>query len=376
MDTRTRDDHTTGTRGITPGTADRTTDRTGDISQTTRTDLGTEIRSAAPDAGDAPHWADRADDARRATDRRRLLGGALGAGLAVTLTAGIGRAQDSGTPAADDTTDDADDSDTATADVPDGDRVQILIDRASLALETTRADIDSVAGQADTTSAEDAVAEGTSLRDAAQSALDGGETARAVRAAGASIAVTRAANGLLRSSLGFAGLPSQEAPSSRVLAGAFDLIERVGVALVEVGDASATSAGATPAATGDTTTASDGSAGLVEAERFVGLAQDAYGEAFDLHAAGAYQQAMLTAGAAVRMAAAAASLGLAGQGNGRGGRRVGRIMDRRHGDHLGGIGGIDSDRFDLDRASDDGMGGDGLGGDSGEPVTVPEPTFT
>ncbi|MDQ3512612.1 MAG: hypothetical protein M3462_02925, partial [Chloroflexota bacterium] len=289
METRTRDGQSDETRDSGLGT----TDHAGDLAHRAGTDTGTGTGTgpAAPGSGIPPHWADRADLARRATDRRRLLGGAFGAGLAVTLAAGLVRAQDAGTPAADDATGDSgatDDTGTATADLTTDERGQALIDRASLALETVQADLNSVAGQADTDSAGDTVAEGTALRDTAQAALDGGETARAIRAAGASLAMTRAANCLLRANLSFTGLPSQEARSSRVLAATFETIERVGLALTEAGVATTPAAG-TPAATHTApTSAGDGSVDLVEADRFAGRARGAYGEAFDLYAAGAY----------------------------------------------------------------------------------------
>ncbi|MEJ7762782.1 MAG: hypothetical protein WKF80_08305 [Thermomicrobiales bacterium] len=366
MDTRTRGDQGTGTRATAPGTIHHSNDLP--LAECMAGATGSDDR----DPGIPPHRAERADLTRRATDRRRLLRGAVGAGLAVTMAAGLARAQDAGTPAAEDSTDDADETGTTTGDVANRERVQPLIDRASLALDTVQTDIDSVTGQADTAAGE-TVSEGTALRDTAQAALDGDEPVRAIRVAGAALAIAKAADSQLRASLGFAGLPSQEVRSSRVLARVFKTIERVGVALTEAGDATATASGATPASTdAGMTAAADGSADPVEADRFLVLAQGAYGEAFGLHAAGAYQQAILNASAAVRMAMAATALGLGGQGDGRGGRLVGRIRDRRG----GGGGDLGGGMGNLDETGDDGMDDNDLGENTGEPVTVPEPTFT
>jgi len=303
-----------------------------------------------------PITGDAATDAAYALTRRRLLAGTVAAGLATTLGVGIAFAQDGSeaTPTAGTDADatpavggqseeDEDGSGDGTA----------AVERATAAILAAEGDRDAVSGQIDATTIDRALAQATTLRDRAETSVAADDTAAARRAAFAAIAIAHAAGNLVEAQLIAAGLPSQEAPASRVLANAHAVIQEV-----TTGTADATDA---------------------EVGTTVALAQELYQTAFDRFGEGQYGQAARTARAAMTLAGSAALLaapddafadgpfwgdrggddfpGLPGIGR-HGGRREIRREIR---------GGIRDRVLDRDPASD---------ADAGEPVDVPEPEFS
>ena len=271
--------------------------------------------------------------------RRRVIAGAVGAGLATTLGIGIGRAQDEATPVAGDDadgtpvagavgeTEEADDAITTVADA---------IARATAAIATAQGDRDAVAATIDTLTVDELLAQATAVHDRAQAAADATEEDQALRLARATVATARAARDLVAAQLIAAGLPSQEAPASRTLADAYEAVL---------------------AASEDAADATDADVGV-----YVGFAQELYQAAFDLYETGAFGRAAETARVAVHLARVAELLALAEgavgpiRGGGRGrGARGGRDGGRGHGPGRG--------------------GDDGINPETEEPVTVPAPEF-
>jgi hypothetical protein len=272
--------------------------------------------------------------------RRRVLAGALGAGLA-TAAARIGLAQDdAATPEAGSAADPAaspeanpdtgtggQSSDGAAADAAEA------IGQATAAIAAAQQDRDAVADQIDPQTVDRLLAQATGMRDQAQTLADAGDGDQAWRIARAVAATAKTATDLVEARLIAAGLPSQEAPASRVLAEAHAAIQ---------------------GATDETASATD-----ADVQAYVANAQELYQGAFDLFGTGAFSQATATA----RVAADLARIGLAlaspearfGAGRGREGGRGGR------GDGRGG-----------GRGDGPGRGSDP---ESDEPVTVPEPGF-
>jgi hypothetical protein len=274
-------------------------------------------------------------------NRRRIVAGTLGAALVATTGLGIAGAQDDeATPDADETTDSATpdsgvggvqtDEETDAAD--DLDRATAAVEQATAAIATVQADRDAVAGQIDALTVDALLAQATALRDRAQTAADGGDAGEARRLARAAGAMAKAAGDLVAAQLVTAGLPSQEAPASRVLAAAFETVQVV---------------------TEETAAATD-----ADVTFSVTTAQALYQTAFDLYGAGAYGQAAGTARVASRLARIGAFLAdpTAEDDDGPGGRRGGQ---------RDGFAGRDGGPGDDDGPEDD----------QDAPVTVPEPSF-
>jgi hypothetical protein len=267
--------------------------------------------------------------------RRRVVAGALGAGLVATAGLRFAGAQE------DDATPDATDEATPAVGVggvqgeDEAAEVTDAIARADAAIAAAQADRDAVAGQIDTQTIDQLLGQATTLRDRAQTASDGGDAVQAWRLARAAAATADAAGELVAAQLITAGLPSQQAPASRILAEAFDAIDEVGQETADAGDA--------------------------DVDFYVTTAQSLYQSAFDLYGGGAYGQAARTARVAARLAGIGAFLAAPadevdfGDERGRG---------RRGGGRDGGPG------FGGDHDEDEGQDED-----QEAPVEVPEPTF-
>src|SRR5918993_796983 len=188
--------------------------------------------------------------------RRRMVVGALGAGLATATVFQIGRAQvDTGTPEASPTTD------TATVDA--------LLTQA------------------------------TGLRDRAQEAADSGTEDDALRLAFAAWGTANTAGDVIKAQLTYAGLPSQEAPSSRMLANAHEMIQSV---------------------SDETASATD-----TDVTFSVSTAQALYTSAYELYTGGAYAQASAIARAGTDLARVGWFLANGGERSAIGGRQDGGV---------------------------------------------------
>jgi hypothetical protein len=277
--------------------------------------------------------------------RRRMIAGTLGAGLGTAAIFQIGRAQ-TGTPEASPTTDTTTGTgDDTTAEITD--RATTAIEWATETITAAQGDRDTVAGQIDVTTVDSLLTQATGLRDRAQQAADGADEEGALRLAFASWGTANAAGDLIKAQLTYTGLPSQQAPSSRVLANAYEMVQAV---------------------SDETASATD-----TDVTFSVSTAQALYASAYELYSGGAFAQATATARAGTGLARVAWFLASDEEMIGVGRRRGVGIRDI-----FAGPGGPDLDRH--------GRGDLLLPGhrivteeieaiDRGEPVTVPEPEF-
>lgn len=280
--------------------------------------------------------------------RRRMVVGALGAGLATATVFQIGRAQvDTGTPEASPAADTATGtSDSASAAITD--RATTAIEWATETITATQADRDTVAGQIDTTTVDALLTQATGLRDRAQEAADSGTEDDALRLAFAAWGTANTAGDVIKAQLTYAGLPSQEAPSSRMLANAHEMIQSV---------------------SDETASATD-----TDVTFSVSTAQALYTSAYELYTGGAYAQASAIARAGTDLARVGWFLANGGERIAIGGRQDGGMRDI-----FGGPGGIG--HGPIQHGGGILMPGRIIGNgeievaDRGEPVTVPEPNF-
>ena len=273
--------------------------------------------------------------------RRRLVVGALGAGLATATVVQIVRAQvDTGTPEAS-----PDDSTAGSASTATTDRATTAIAWATETITAVQDDRDTVASQIDATTVDALLAQATGLRDRAQQEADGGTEDDALRLAFAAWGTAHTAGDVIKAQLTYAGLPSQDAPSSRILAKAHEMIQAV---------------------TDETASATD-----TDVTFAVSTAQALYTSAYELYTGGAYAQAAATARAGTGLARVGWFLASGGKRFGTGDRRDGEMRDIFGGP--GGPGGMDRGGMGLPGQI---IGdGDAEGVERGEPVTVPEPEF-
>jgi hypothetical protein len=264
--------------------------------------------------------------------RRRVLAGALGAGLLAVASIGIAGAQDEGaTPEASDETTPA--AGVGGVEGDEATEAAEAIERASAAIASAQADRDAVAAQIDVQAVDQLLAQATDLRDRAQAAADAGDADEARRLAHAATETAKASGDLVAAQLVSAGLPSQQAPASRILADAHETIQEAIAETAEAADA--------------------------DVDYFLATAQTLYQTAFDRYGSAAYGQAAGTARVAARLARIAE--GLAGEdGFGFG---AGRGPGGRDGAEGPGRGRRSAPGQDDDDDAQD------------EPVTVPEPTF-
>lgn len=278
--------------------------------------------------------AREAEVSPRAGLNRRAVMAAAAAGLA---TAGastgflrLASAQDdAATPAAE-----ATDATPATSTSPESDtsRVSTIIERARAEIAAVEADREAVADQIEAATVDEVLSQASLLVDEAQAGLDGGDPDAAMRLAAGSWRTAEAGRDLIVAQVSYAGLPSQQAAASRVLAQAYERIDTV----------------ATATATADV--------GF-----YVTTAQAVYQVAYEQYAASAWAQALAN-GKAISGLLEAASI-LAGSGGaGRDGAGAGTF----------GEGGID--RNSRGRGMQAPMDGQ-PGPDDEEPETVPAPDF-
>lgn len=269
--------------------------------------------------------------------RRRLVVGALGASLATATVVQIGRAQvDIGTPEASPADSTTDSDVTATTD-----RATTAIAWATETITAIQGDRDTVVGQIDATTVDALITQATGLRDRAQQAADGGTEEEALRLAFAAWGMANTAGDVIKAQLTYAGLPSQDAPSSRALAKAHEMIQAV--------------------------TDETASATHTDVTFAVTTAQALYTSAYELYTGGAYAQATATARAGTGLARVGWFLANGGERFGTGGRHDGGMRDILGGP--GGPGGMDRDAMRMPGDEDS------EGVERGEPVTVPEPEF-
>ena len=280
--------------------------------------------------------------------RRRMLAGTLGAGLATATVFQIGRAQvESSTPEASPTTD----ATTRTGDDTPGmltDRATTAIEWATETITAVQGDRDTVAGQIDATTIDSLLTQATGLRNRAQQAAAGGDEDGALRLAFAAWGTANAASDAIKAQQTYAGLPSQEAPASRTLANAYEMVQAVSEETASATDTDVTFA--------------------------VSTAQAFYASAYELYTGGAYARATATARASTGLARGAWFLAndeeIFGFDEPRGGGRR---------EVFGGPGGPGLDRNGRGgglRLPGHMIGpGDIEEADRGEPVTVPEPEF-
>jgi hypothetical protein len=261
-------------------------------------------------------------------NRRFLLAGAAGAGLATAGYLSLVNAQEEATPgAAANATPDAIEA-TGTETIDDASRVTDRIDAIRDRIDSVRADRDAVAAGIDPAQIDTFLGQATALLDAAGAALESGTIAPAQRYAEAGGRMAGAARGLIVAQLTFPGLPSQEASTSVLLADAHERLTAV-----------------TASAEASTTT---------DVTIQIEPAQELYATAYDQYGSGAYNQAAAT-GRVVQILASAAGILL-------------ETDDATSGGGPGGRGG-----FDRDDPAGAGRNRDGAASD--EPVTVPEPDF-
>lgn len=267
-------------------------------------------------------------------DRRKLVGMSAALGLGGVSMIGLARAQGqaeatpdaTGTPA-------ATGGDATTVDLSDG------IATIQMRMDSLEEDIVATAGSIETAEIDALIAQASTHLSTASGASDESGFVQLLAADHA----LRAAWSLLRTRLGYAGLPSEEAATSRLLAAAHERIVTQGEDV----------AGSTDADTGF----------------YVSTGQSLYGTAYDLYVGGAFNQASGTAQAAIKVIAVVAILNgdvpsagwPDGSRQGTGGIRGGPFPDH-----------ILDDRSGYDRTR-------GLFGPDGSPddapVDVPEPSF-
>ncbi|MBA2246798.1 MAG: hypothetical protein H0W23_01610 [Chloroflexia bacterium] len=299
-------------------------------------------------------------------NRRTLVTGAATTGLAGVAGAGILRiAQAQVDPAVPDATSgatpDASLDETTAAGTPgatsDNERdfataALARVDDVIASVETDRA----AAGSGiDVTEIDILIARAGVHRDLAQTAIDAGDNAEAVRQAFVAVGSARAARGLIETGLDHPGLPSDEARAGRALT-------RVHAGIVAVTEESA-------------------SATDPNVEFFVSHAQTLYTNAYELNEAGAFAQALGTGRVAGELARIAMILTphISQIGVGRGGRGGGVFGGMRRGSAHGragmpgGPGGPGPDGIfggEMEDGFDDGAD---LGA---TPETVPAPDFS
>lgn len=166
-------------------------------------------------------------------NRRAVMAGAAAVGLAITGASTsylrlAGAQDDTATPTAE-ATDEATDATPETSTSPDGDtsRATALLQEASIRLAEVQADREAVAAEIETATVDEVLSQARLLLDEAQAGLDGGDEAGAVRLAAGSWQTAQAGRDLIVAQLSYAGLPSQQAAASRVLARAYERIETV-----------------------------------------------------------------------------------------------------------------------------------------------------
>ena len=283
-------------------------------------------------------------------NRRTLVAGAAGiAGVAGAGIFGIARAQDD-TATPDAATDSPADA-TGTPDAPSASETAFAtdaLDRVEEVIVSVEADRDAAGSGIDLSEVDILIEQAGVHRDLAQTAIDAGDNAEAVRQAFVATGAARAARALIETSLDHPGLPSDEDRASRTLA-------RIHAGIVAV--------------TEEAASATDPNVGF-----FVSHAQMLYTSAYDLHQTGAFAQAWGTGRVAGDLAWIAMVLTphVSQIGAGRGARGGGDIGGGRRGPARGGpsmpgMGGM----FDgkLDEGFDD-------GNDPGvTPEAVPAPDF-
>ena len=276
--------------------------------------------------------------------RRRMVAGTLGAVLATAAIFQIGRAQtQTGTPEASPSASTSTDSSNQESD-RSTERATAAIAWATETITDAQGDRDAVAAQLDATTIDALLTQATALRDRAQQAVDGGDSAEAVRLALTAGSTAEAASDLIVAQLTYPGLPSQQARASRVLSRGYEAVQM---------------------ATDETSTSTD-----TDVTFSITTAQAVYASAYELYTGGSYAQAMATARAAHRLAHTALlqtmSFGDGGLGD------PDRVWLGEAGDDVGSQRGSSPGRRRVVEPGDGFFEGDP---ESDEPVTVPEPEF-
>lgn len=217
-------------------------------------------------------------------NRRILVGSAVSAGLATAGYLRLVNAQtETGTPEAE-VGEDASATPGASASANDDDTALAtgVLDNVQAMVAAVQGDRDAVADEIDVTTVDEVLSQASSLLDDAQSAIDGGDAEGGMQSAAGAWQSARAARDLIIAQLTYAGLPSQEASASRVLARAHELIDAVAD--------------------------EDAGPGF-----YLTTAQQVYEEAYNQYADGAYAQALANGRAIVGLVGAASILSGAGE---------------------------------------------------------------
>jgi hypothetical protein len=228
-------------------------------------------------------------------DRRKALAGAV--------VAGIGNAQESTPEASPEASPSTDDESSA------NERAEVAIESLNTRLTLVQSDLDAVRNQIDPATIGSLLTQATDLIDQAGTVTDA-----SLRPAFAAMAVLAAGSHLIRAQLTYAGLPSEEARSSRILARAYEVIGEAG-----------------------TITGTDTE---VDISTYITTGQSTYSTAYDLYADGAWAQAVLTAKASAEIASAAIALTTSEESGFRGSRGPRGLFGRGKHDHLDGDGDV------------------------------------
>lgn len=201
-------------------------------------------------------------------NRRRLVAGTVVAGVTGAGIFEIARAQNTATPEA--TSGVGTPEATSGQDTEQGEATfaTSALAWADEVIASVQADRDAVTSDIDTTEVDSLITQAGVHRDLAQTAIDGGDNTEAIRQAFVAAASAQAARELIETSLGYPGLPSQEARASQILASVHERVTAV---------------------TTDSATATD-----PNVEFFVTHAQTLYTAAYDLYGTGAFAQAIGT----------------------------------------------------------------------------------
>lgn len=254
-------------------------------------------------------------------NRRRVLVGAAGAGLATTLGATLAFAQDV-TPTPSTGTTDPNGSATPSAGTSGiGTATEsTLLQQVDDAITSAQADVAAVGNAVDLSVVQQLLTAATGLRDRLAAAPSGTDDSASRRLARAAITTADAASDLLKAHLSNYGLPSQQDRASRILAAAYDRIQALSTSIDTSQDA--------------------------DAATFVTTAQTLYQSAYDLFNAGTYAGAAGTAEVAAEVGEVAAILTGASGPDGIGG------FDSSHGGHGGQSRGKSGDNGDNAGNSD------------------------
>ena len=203
-------------------------------------------------------------------DRRSVIAGSLATGIAIT-TAGHAFAQDATPDAATPPEDTLERPDSGGPDLHEE-----FIDRLNRQMTTLETDLEAVRADIDPSTIDAAVTYAKDLLDQTQSLLDASNNEEAIRFGIATQSAIESASLLIDAQLSYAGLPSDQNWSSRVLASTYAFIDQL------------------------TTNIADSASGI-DVSFPVETAQSTYSEAYDLYNTGSWAQAGTTGRAATRL---------------------------------------------------------------------------